>query len=106
MGECEVADFLVDAPASLGGEEFAKWGVDLVTDDFLVDDVDVLEDGLVEEPPGLVTGMAVELVGVFQEGDVGLDVRHSGCDVVLDGFELCLGLFALPGDVAEPDACS
>ncbi|WP_454167611.1 hypothetical protein [Microbacterium lacticum] len=57
-----IAGVLEDAPATLGGEQFAHRGVEFVADHFFIDDVDVFEDGLVEHAPGLVARVAVQLV--------------------------------------------
>ncbi|WP_341210444.1 hypothetical protein [uncultured Microbacterium sp.] len=96
-----VAGVFEDAPAALGGEQFAHRGVELVADHFFVHDVDVLEDGLVEHASRLVACVAVQLVRLRQQLQVSVDVRHAGRDVVRDGGEFDFKLLTLPSDVAE-----
>lgn len=51
------------AETVLGSEEFRERAVDLISDDFLVGDEDVLEDGLVEFAPCFIACAHVEGVG-------------------------------------------
>ncbi|MEZ5189141.1 MAG: hypothetical protein R2723_11395 [Microbacterium sp.] len=57
----------------LDGEKVAERAVEIVIGDFVVIDKDLLEDGLVESSSDLVTRVAVELVRVLEELQVGLD---------------------------------
>ncbi|MGA8115664.1 MAG: hypothetical protein WCA46_18550 [Actinocatenispora sp.] len=70
--------------------------------DLLVLDVEGLEDRLVEQTPLLVVAAAVQLVGLFEQRETGVDELGAVGEVGVRGFEAPLQLAALACDVAEP----
>jgi len=79
---------LSGAEAVLGCEEFCEWAVDLISDDFFVGNEDVLEDGLIELAPNLVTRPHIERVGVFEQFQVGFEELRSVAEVIDHGGEI------------------
>lgn len=85
----------------LDGEEVSERVFEVVVDDLVVVDEDVLEDGLVEASADFVAGVHVQLVGVFEETQVGLDELDGVLEGVDGGLELGGEAFAFSADLAE-----
>jgi hypothetical protein len=73
--------------------------------DGLAVDVELLEDGLVEEPPAVVGGLPVGLLEVVEEFEGGVEHRSSGFEPVVGVLELAgeLGAFLLDAVEALAD---
>ncbi|MFI2705372.1 hypothetical protein [Cellulosimicrobium composti] len=70
-------------------------------DDLVMVDEDVLEDGLVKAAADFVAGVHVQLVGVFEQAQVGLDELDRVLERVDGGLELGGEAFAFSADLAE-----
>ncbi|WP_330446809.1 hypothetical protein OH817_03920 [Kocuria rhizophila] len=84
-----------------GGEEFPQRRADVVADDFIVGDVDVGEDRLVELASGGFTGVEIQLVGVLEQVDVGVEERSAAGEVTVDLAELVGDALSVAGNLPE-----
>ncbi|WP_453975928.1 hypothetical protein [Brevibacterium pityocampae] len=85
----------------LDGEQITERVFEVVIDDLVVVDEDVLEDGLVEATADFVAGVHVQLVGIFEQAQVGLDELDRVPERIDGGLELGGEAFALSADLAE-----
>jgi hypothetical protein len=91
---CHGTDNLVAAD---GGEGLRQLGVDAVVVAFL-DDLQLREEGLIQQPPDLRAGVPVRPLAVGEEVEGEGEVALDGLGVSLGGVELGLDGFQLPRD--------
>ncbi|XMG32300.1 hypothetical protein AMYBAR_001154 [Amycolatopsis bartoniae] len=88
-------------PVALDGVQLGEGLPETVVGDLVVIDVETMEDRLVEHPTLLLVAAAVELLGVLQQGERGLDEPGAVGKVLGRGGEPFGQASSLAGDLAE-----